>query len=90
MATINDSKVFNIAPFAMCSSTMNPQVQAATAAAGGVFTPMPCMPAVSLPWSPGGDVLISGVPALMENGKCLCQWGGQISITKPGNTTTEG
>jgi hypothetical protein len=42
--------MLNILPFGVCSSPANPTVVAATAAALGVLTPMPCIPA---PWAPG-------------------------------------
>jgi len=80
----------NIMPFGMCQSMANPQVASATAAAMGVLTPMPCIPAISAPWTPAGKRKYSGEPALLENCKCMCMWGGQIEITNPGqNSVTE-
>lgn len=91
-ATIMDfAPMVNIMPFGMCQSMANPQVASATAAAMGVLTPMPCIPVITAPWSPGGQQKITNFPALLENGKCICSWGGNISITNPGHTeNTEG
>jgi len=73
----------NIPTFGMCQSPANPTVAAATAAALGVLTPMPCMPATT-PWTPGvATVLLRGMPALDASSKCMCAFGGQISITTP-------
>ena len=90
-ATIMDSKpLVNIAPFGMCTSMSNPQVAAATAAAMGVLTPMPCMPATTAPWLPGSPtVLVGSQPALTNACKCLCMWGGQISIVMAGQLTVQ-
>ena len=71
----------NIPTFGMCMSPANPTVAAATAAALGVLTPMPCIPATT-PWTPGvPTVLVRNSPALDAASKCMCAYGGQISIT---------
>lgn len=68
--------------FGMCSSPANPAVASATAAALGVLTPMPCVPACAAPWAPGSPtVLICNNPALNNSSKCMCNWGGVISVT---------
>lgn len=91
IGNIMDNKPFaNIPPFGMCQSMGNPTVASATAAAMGVLTPMPCTPVIAAPWTNGGKFKIKMLPALMENSKCMCNWGGSIEITNPGNTTTEG
>jgi len=75
----------NIIPFGMCSSPANPTVAAATAAALGVLTPMPCIPATTVPWIPGSlTALIGNMPALNNSSKLMCMWGGVIQITSPG------
>lgn len=75
----------NISTFGMCMSIANPEVAAATAAALGVLTPMPCVPMTTSPWIPGSEtVLIDDMPALTEVCTCLCDWGGLITITDPG------
>ncbi len=88
-ATIMDNKpIVNIPPFGMCSSIANPVVASATTAALGVLTPMPCVPATVAPWTPGEPtVLIGNMPALDSNSKLMCNWGGVIQITSPGQTT---
>ncbi len=85
---IMDNKPFaNIPPFGMCSSTANPAVAAATAAALGVLTPMPCTPNTPAPWAPGSPkVLVANMPALNNSSKLTCVFGGSISITNPGQT----
>ena len=89
-ANIMDHKpIVNIPPFGMCMSLANPTVAAATAAALGVLTPMPCIPATSSPWFPGAPTVILGnMPALDNTCKCMCNWAGVISITVPGQMTT--
>ena len=88
-ANIMDYKpMMNIAPFGMCTTPSNPTVAAATAAALGVLTPMPCIPNVVAPWMPGvSAVMLAGMPALDNSCKCMCIWGGQIAISQPGTTT---
>ena len=82
---LDNKPMVNIMPFGMCQSMANPTVASATAAAAGVLTPMPCMPVIAAPWTPGGKPMISNSPALIDNCKCMCNWGGQISVTMPGN-----
>lgn len=86
IANIMDNKpMVNILPFGMCSSLANPTVAAATAAALGVLTPMPCIPVTTAPWVPGSPtVLISNFPALNNTSKLMCTWGGIIQISNPG------
>ncbi|MEI7684675.1 MAG: DUF4280 domain-containing protein [Planctomycetota bacterium] len=89
-ANISDfAPMVNIPTFGMCNSIANPTVAAATAAALGVLTPMPCIPATSAPWVPGAPTtLLRNMPALDQTCKCLCMWGGAISISMPGATKT--
>jgi len=91
IATIMDNKpMANIMPFGMCQSMANPQVAAATAAALGVLTPMPCIPNTTAPWVPGSPtVLIGNFPALNNSCKLMCMWGGVIQINNPGQTTIQ-
>ena len=86
LASIMDNiPIVNIPPFGMCSSVGNPTVAAATAAALGVLTPMPCIPVAVGPWVPGSPaVLIGGKPALNNSSKLVCAWGGVIQINNPG------
>jgi len=79
----------NIMPFGMCMSIANPTVAAATAAALGVLTPMPCIPATSAPWMPGAPtVMLGGQPMLDSTSKCMCNWAGVVSIVFPGQVQT--
>jgi hypothetical protein len=78
----------NIPPFGMCTSPSNPTVAAATSAAMGVLTPMPCVP-VTTAWVPGASrTLIGGKPGLSSTSKCTCSWGGIIQILMPGAMRT--
>jgi len=79
--------VTNIPPFGACTSMANPTVAAATAAAMGVLTPMPCVPVTAAPWMPGSlKVMNGGMPAVDSNCKLLCSWGGVIQVLNPGQT----
>ena len=78
----------NIPPFGLCSSPANPLVAAATAAAGGVLTPMPCVPAAAGPWVPGNPhILVGGAPVLTSESMLMCCWGGAVTVTAPGEQT---
>ena len=85
-ANILDNKpIVNIPPFGMCMSPSNPTVAAATAAALGVLTPMPCVPATAAPWIVGSPtILIGNMPTLDNNSKLMCSWGGVIQFVAPG------
>lgn len=88
-ANIMDGKpMVNILPFGVCNCPANPMVAAATAAALGVLTPMPCIPVTAAPWAPGAPtVMVGGMPALQNSSKLMCNWGGVIQILVPGQTT---
>lgn len=80
--------MMNILPFGMCQSMANPTVAAATAAAMGALTPMPCIPNTPAPWVPGAPtVLLCNSPALDNVSKLMCIWGGVIEITNAGQMT---
>jgi hypothetical protein len=80
----------NIMPFGMCMSPSNPTVAAATSAALGVLTPMPCIPATPAPWAPGAETdLIANFPALDNVSQLMCIWGGVITFTTPGEMTVQ-
>ncbi|MCA8973554.1 MAG: DUF4280 domain-containing protein [Planctomycetes bacterium] len=87
-ANIMDNKpMVNIPPFGVCMSLANPTVAAATSAALGVLTPMPCIPVIPAPWAPGAVIaLIANMPALNNTSKCMCAYGGVISVVNPGQT----
>ncbi len=82
--------MMNIMPFGTCTSPSNPTVAAATAAALGVLTPMPCVPVIPAPWKPGAPtVLLSNQPTLDNTSTLNCAWGGVIAINNPGQTSEE-
>jgi hypothetical protein len=80
----------NIMPFGMCTSPANPTVAAATAAALGVLTPMPCIPATPAPWMAGAPtVLLGNFPSLDNVSQLMCTWGGVITFVDAGEQTVE-
>ena len=88
-ANIMDNKpMVNVLPFGMCQSMANPMVAAATAAALGALTPMPCIPMTMAPWLPGAPtVLLGNMPTLNNSSKLICSWGGVIGINMAGQFT---
>lgn len=92
LARISDMvPMMNVAPFGMCTTLSNPQVAAATTAAMGVLTPMPCLPVITAPWTPGSaKVSAGGIPVLTSNSTCVCMWGGSISIIQAGQVKVTG
>lgn len=87
-ASIADvTPMVNLMPCGMCTSMMNPAVAAATAAALGVLTPQPCVPAPAGLWICPGTVRVGGKPILTSDGKLACAYGGSISIQNPGQVT---
>lgn len=86
----DNAPMTNILPFGMCQSLANPTVAAATAAALGVLTPMPCVPATAAPWTPGSVLVSIGQkPALTDSSMLMCNWAGVITVGMPGPMTTE-
>jgi hypothetical protein len=80
--------LLNVLPFGTCTSMANPMVIAATAAAMGALTPMPCIPVTVAPWVPGSPtVLLGNMPALDNASKLMCTWGGVIGINSAGQTS---
>jgi hypothetical protein len=78
----------NIMPFGMCQSLANPEVAAATSAALGVLTPMPCIPNTPAPWVPGAPtVMLGNAPTLDNVSQLMCIWGGVITFADPGQET---
>lgn len=90
VASIADAApMTNITPCGMCSSMANPTVAAATAAALGVLTPQPCIPAPTGGWICPGTVRVGGKPILTNEGKLMCSYAGTITIANPGQATVK-
>lgn len=87
MATIMDNKpMANIPPFGMCNSVANPATKRPPPV---LFTPSPCTPVIAAPWAPGSPtVMVGNFPALNNTSKCMCNWGGVISVINPGQMQT--
>ena len=88
-ANIMDNKpMVNILPFGMCITPTNPAVAAATTAAMGVLTPVPCVPVTPAPWVVGSPtVLLGNMPALNNTSTLMCTWMGVITVLQPGQFT---
>jgi hypothetical protein len=81
---ITDAALENIPTFGMCTSLANPAVASASATAGGILVPQPCVPQLS-PWTPGSArVTLNGVSALDDTSQCMCTYGGAITVSFPG------
>lgn len=79
--------IVNIPSFGRCRSLAYPPTAAATAAAHGKLTPMPCVPGTCPKWKAiDKDSLICGEPALLKPATLKCMYGGTISIVDPGQT----
>jgi hypothetical protein len=78
----------NILPFGPCSSPAFPATAAATTAALGVLTPMPCVPATPFPWVTGAPtVILDNFPTLDNVSKLMCVFGGVITFVTAGEFT---
>lgn len=76
--------------FGMCTSQTNPTVAAATSAAMGVLTPMPCVPVFIPPWSgTSATVKLTGSPAVNAMSTLKCAFGGTIKVTVTANQTVK-
>lgn len=92
VATVVDTiPITNIPTFGMCMSLGNPEVAAATAAAEGVLTPQPCLPATGTPWTPGALTnQAGGLPCVLVSSMCACTWGGVITVVAPDQVLVSG
>lgn len=88
LATVADAApVVNIPPFGLCRAPTNPQVIAATAAAMGALTPVPCVPVIPAPWAPGASLAkLQGVPLATSSCTCACAWAGVVTVRDPGQS----
>ena len=74
----------------MVTVPLRPMIQNKPKATIMDFAPLvnilPCIPVIVAPWAPGGKQLITNMPALLDNCKLMCAYGGSISINMPGHT----
>ena len=86
--TVSDATAANVPPFGNCTSLGNPAVNSATAAAGGTtVVPQPCMPVLTGDWTTGSARgKVGPAAALTSSSQCSCSWGGDITVTDPGQT----
>lgn len=85
---MDHAPMLNILPFGVCQSLANPAVAAATSAALGVLTPMPCVPVTPAPWVAGAPTaMLAYVPALNNTSVLNCAWGGVIQVSAPGQNS---
>ena len=87
--TTDTIPLLNVPSFGMCISLANPLVAAATAAALGVLTPMPCIPDPAGPWVPGSAAVFLGGISMIDSASVLnCAYAGVIAITFAGQTAS--
>ncbi|MEG2104791.1 MAG: DUF4280 domain-containing protein [Oscillospiraceae bacterium] len=88
LTTKDITPITNVSPCGNCTSLTFPATASATAAALGVLTPMPCIPAPLSIWTCSGTPLVGGSPGLSTAGNLKCAYGGIISIVDSGQKTT--
>ena len=82
--TMDVTPMVNVSSCGMCTSMANPAVASATAAALGVLTPQPCVPAPAGSWMGSPGPTIGGRMALANDATLTCSYGGAIKIVTPG------
>ncbi|RIZ66080.1 MAG: DUF4280 domain-containing protein [Methylococcales bacterium] len=82
--------LLNIMPFGTCTSVANPMVAAAMAIPPFTLKPMPCIPMTMAPWVVGKPtILIGNMPALSNDSKLMCMWGGCIGVNFAGQAVVQ-
>lgn len=85
--TMDAAPMVNVSSCGMCTSLANPAVASATAAALGVLTPQPCVPAPMGTWVDQPGPSVGGQMSLTNQGTLTCSYGGSIKIITPGQAT---